>query len=351
LNTSLYKIKRFIPTKDYQMSDSSMANHELLKENSALKKIIQELEQAEATRKLEFEAKVLERTQSLEERVVLLTRELDEFKRVEDALRDTESQFQLFVERAPVAIGVWNLDGTGRYVNQKYIEILGLNSVEDVVGRPAFEFFAPQFREASKERTERRLKGLPVPAEFESIALRADGTEFPVYLAIAPIQLASGTVSIAFMEDITDRKKSEEKLKASELRYKQLFEAIPESVLLIGTDGCVVAANQASARLHGYETPQQLEGFYTPLLIAEKDRARATQTQTDIVQGGERPARYYTEVRRDGSEFLAEVVSTTLRGPQQEVTGYIGITRDITAFVKANEALKASEEKYHNLGS
>jgi len=108
-------------------------------------------------------------------------------------------------------------------------------------------------------------------------------------------------------QDITERKQAEERLQESELKYKLLFNAIPESVLLIGKDRSVVAANQASARLYGYELPEQLEGLDTRLLIAEKDRERATQIQVDILQGEEMPERRYIEVRRDGSEFVAEV--------------------------------------------
>jgi len=90
-----------------------------------------------------------------------------------------------------------------------------------------------------------------------------------------------------FIQDITDRKQAELALAETELRYRLLFEAIPESVLLIGTDGRVVAANPASARLYRYESAKELEGFYTPLLIAEKDRARAIQTQATVIQGSE----------------------------------------------------------------
>ena len=144
--------------------------------------------------------------------------------------------------------------------------------------------------------------------------------------------------------DITERKRAEEELHKSESRYRQLFDAIPESVLLIGTDRRVVAANRASARLYGYESPQQLEGFYTPHLIAEKDRERAARIQEELVQGEERSVQQYTEVRHDGSEFVAEVMSTALHGPEQDVLGYIGITRDITALVEAQEKLRESNE-------
>ena len=145
--------------------------------------------------------------------------------------------------------------------------------------------------------------------------------------------------------DITERKQAEAALAQTELRYRLLFDAIPESVLLIGTDGRVVAANPASARLYRYESAKELEGFYTPLLIAEKDRARATRTQATVLQGDEQPSRRYTEVRRDGTEFIAEVSSTTIRGSHGEVLGYLGITHDITASVEAEAALRESEER------
>ena len=281
--------------------------------------------------------------------VVLNSRDITEQRRADYALRETESRFRAFVEQSPVAIGVFSLDGITLYANQKFLETLGLQNLEEVVGRPAVEYFSPQFREESKERTRRRLAGLPVPPEYESTFLRADGAEFPAHVAVAPIQLTSERVSIAFLTDISERKMAEQKLRERELHYKMLFEAIPESVLLIGTDRRVVAANRASALLYGYESPQQLEGYDTRLLIAERDRERASRIQADVLQGEERPPRQYIEVRHDGSEFIAEVMSTTLRGPGQEVTGYIGITRDITAFVKAEEALRESEQKYRLL--
>jgi two-component system cell cycle sensor histidine kinase/response regulator CckA len=126
-----------------------------------------------------------------------------------------------------------------------------------------------------------------------------------------------------------------EQQRHNDSRYKQLFEAIPESVLVIGTDGRVVAANPASAVLYGFESPEQLEGHPTPLLIAEKDRNST--------------ARRYTQVRRDGSEFIAEVTSTTLRGPGQQVSGSIEIARDITKLATAERLLFESEKNYRGI--
>jgi PAS domain S-box-containing protein len=138
-------------------------------------------------------------------------------KEAEAAMRESESRFRAFIEQSPMAIGVFNLEGKGLYANGRFMEVLGLRREEELVGRPAHEFFAPQFREDSKERSRLRTLGLPVPAEYESVCVRADGTRFPVHLAVAPIELPGGAVSIAFLSDITERKRAEEDRIAREL--------------------------------------------------------------------------------------------------------------------------------------
>jgi PAS domain S-box-containing protein len=167
-------------------------------------------------------------TETLLRNNLRLQEELRERKKAEEAVRESESRFRAFMEQAPVAIGVFNSQGTGLYANAKFAETLGLASTEEAIGRPAVDYFAPQFREESEERTRRRLQGLPVPAEFESIAVRSDGAEFPVHLAVAPIQLAGESASIAFLTDTTERIAAEaEKTRLeAQLRHAQKMESV-----------------------------------------------------------------------------------------------------------------------------
>jgi len=159
--------------------------------------------------------------------------ELAERKRAEEELRGSEIRFRSFIEQSPLAIGVFNLEGFCLYANLKFIEILGFRGIEDLIGLPAFDLFAPQYREESKERTRRRLQGLPVPPVYESIIIRTDGTQIPVQLAVAPIQLPSGVTSIAFLTDITEQKKAAQEIqelntsleKRVEERTRELKEA------------------------------------------------------------------------------------------------------------------------------
>jgi len=151
---------------------------------------------------------------------------------------------------------------------------------------------------------------------------------------------------VVVTRDIHEKKEIQNALKESELQYRHLFDSFPASVLLIGSDRRVIAANQASALMYGYESPEQLKGFDTRLLIAERDRERAAGIQTTILEGQKASIRHYTELRRDGSEFEAEIVSKTLYGPQQEVLGYIGITRDISSTRETEKALAESKIQF-----
>jgi formate hydrogenlyase transcriptional activator len=145
------------------------------------------------------------------------------------------------------------------------------------------------------------------------------------------------------------RKRSDRALRESEERYRTLFESAPAGIVWIGIDGCVKAANSVQARLYGYDCAHQLKGLYTPLFVAERDREKATRNLRDQLEGREVPPRCYSLVRRDGSEFIGEVTAGLLRGPQQEVQGYLCVTRDITALVSAQNELRQSLQEVNRL--
>ena len=148
-----------------------------------------------------------------------------------------------------------------------------------------------------------------------------------------------GTVSLIIAEtclilwlvfNIRRRREAELSLRASEERYRMLFESAPAGISLIGADGCVHTANSLQARLYGYDSPRQLEGMSVLMFVSDKDRERATQNMNALLQGNEIPDRNYAAARRDGSEFFVEVTSVIIRGSRRQVLGYLCLTRDIT---------------------
>jgi len=133
------------------------------------------------------------------EYMIGVVQDIADRKKAEELVKEHESRFRTFVEQAPLGIGVFDLAGYGIYANDSFLKIMGLHSNEEMVGKPAYEYFTPEYREKSKERIQRRLQELPVPAEFDSIVLRPDGTELPVRQAVSPIKLSDKIVSISFI--------------------------------------------------------------------------------------------------------------------------------------------------------
>jgi PAS domain S-box-containing protein len=143
------------------------------------------------------------------EAILSIARDIGEHKRAQEALSLSEARFRTLIEEAPIAISV-SRDGIGLYANRKFLAMFGVASSEEAVGRPISEYFAPEFRVESKERTRRRALGLSVPLEWESIGLRADGSPFPVHVALEQVQLPDGGANLGFVSDLTERKAAEQ---------------------------------------------------------------------------------------------------------------------------------------------
>jgi PAS domain S-box-containing protein len=153
--------------------------------------------------------------------LLVINRDITDRKHAEVALHESELRFRAFIEQAPLAIIVTR-EGICLYANDKAAQMYGLQSVEEFKGLPAVELFAPQVREESKDRTRRRSLGLPVPEEFESVALRVDGSQFPVLVAVSNIQLPEGNANISFITDIAERKRAEEHLLTTQEQLRLL---------------------------------------------------------------------------------------------------------------------------------
>lgn len=140
-----------------------------------------------------------------------ITRDITSRKSTEDAVRRNEERLRTFVDQAPMAIGVGK-KGLLQYANARYIQLFGAACASDIVGHQALEHFAEQCREEVAQYIANRDKGLPAPDEYETVGLRLDGTEFPAYVRINRVELADGPVTLAFVTDISDRKRAESAL-------------------------------------------------------------------------------------------------------------------------------------------
>ena len=143
-------------------------------------------------------------------------RNVAEQKRVEDALRESESRFKSITEYATDAIIMIGAEGEITFWNPAAERILGY-APEDVLGRDLHELLAPEpYRQAYRKafpafQTTGQGVVIGVPLEME--AVRKDGTVFPVELSISPIRRADGYHAVGILRDITERKGAEIELR------------------------------------------------------------------------------------------------------------------------------------------
>ncbi|MGO9963600.1 MAG: PAS domain-containing protein, partial [Acidimicrobiales bacterium] len=129
----------------------------------------------------------------------------------------------------------------------------------------------------------------------------------------------------------------------------EFFNSSPDGVLFIGRGGRVLAANRTQARLHGYDSPDDLIGVHASELVVPSDRDRARLNIERRLRGEDIGSTEYEGLRRDGTTFYVEISAAALRDLDDEVSGYVCIIRDRTEQKLVEMSLRESEERHRAL--
>jgi PAS domain S-box-containing protein len=146
--------------------------------------------------------------------------DITDLKKTEEALRQSETRYRCFVDRANDGIAII-LKGNVVYANQRASEMLGY-SIEGAMNKKISYFMPNRKKEELMDRYKRRLLGERVPSIYETELVRADGTYIPVEINAAMIPYDSGMADMLIIRDITERKKIEEHVRTS-LREKEVL--------------------------------------------------------------------------------------------------------------------------------
>lgn len=153
-------------------------------------------------------------------RVMGSTQDITERKTMENAQQASEARFRALIEKAPPPIIIIRKMMI-LYCNPSFQHMFGYEKAEDICNHSLGEVFAPECREMICNRSLRREQGFSEPNDYETTALRRNGTPFFVQIAVTRIELPDGPAGVAFFQDITARKKVELELQ----RYQESLEA------------------------------------------------------------------------------------------------------------------------------
>ena len=147
---------------------------------------------------------------------------------------------------------------------------------------------------------------------------------------------------MASLQDITERRRAEREQRASEERYKTLFESSRDAIYITTPDGTYVDANQAAADLFGY-TREELQKVNARQLYA--DPADAVRFQKAIEETGFVRDFSVRLRKKDKTEMDCLITVTAWRADDGSILEYQGIVRDITERKHAEKILRNKLDK------
>ncbi len=149
-------------------------------------------------------------------RAVVVSRDVTDRKRAEEALRESEERYRWLIQSAPFGILIVDTDGRILIVNTETERLFGYHGKE-LLGRPVEMLLPQRFRDAHlSHRAGYHAKPYTRPmgaGTDDLIGRRKDGSEFPVDIRLSPLQTDEGLLVMAAVQDITQRKQAEDALR------------------------------------------------------------------------------------------------------------------------------------------
>jgi PAS domain S-box-containing protein len=217
----------------------------------------------------DLDQRVAQRTRELATTNEELKKEVAERRRTEDELKHSEVRNAAILDSALDCIVTINHEGCITEFNLAAEHTFGCRRDEVVGMHLADVIIPPSLREQHRLGLARYLatgESRVIGRHVETTAVHADGREFPVELAITQIPLEGPASFTGFLRDITERKRTELKLRESEFKLRQLTETIPEMLWSATPEGVIDYCNARVLDYTGFSANEIVGGGWTKLL-------------------------------------------------------------------------------------
>lgn len=257
---------------------------------------------------------------------------------------ESERLYKTLLRTSPEAVTVTDLKGIIIDASQRSVELAGANSADDLIGRSALDFIAPEDHERALKNLQKTLKH-KYSRNLEYTLLKVDGMRYIGEMNASLITDGDGNPKafIATMRDVTERRKAEKALLESETRYRNLFENSPFSIILIDSNRIIRDSNPATQRLIGYKKKEIIGRAISNISIFQE----LIEPLEKFIKGEPQLPIELELYKKDGRLFWSNIVFTKIKIRNETFIQIM--SHDITERKEAELLIKEEIEKLKEL--
>jgi diguanylate cyclase (GGDEF)-like protein/PAS domain S-box-containing protein len=278
---------------------------------------------------------------------VMNVRDVTDRKRAEDKLREEEQRFRALAEQSSDIIVLLNREGMITYENPA-VDILGIKA-EERIGASVFERVHPDDLKLMIDSFNILISNPDTSIQRSELRLRCADGGWRMFEIVASSLVHDNVVEavIVNLRDITERKRTEERLKEAELKFRTIFDFASDGILLLNIgEGKFSAANEKICNMLGY-TNEELLNLSIREIHPQESVPFVVDQAEKILKKEISIARNIPVMKKDKTVFFADISGSSITLGEKEFLA--GMFRDITERKNAEDELRESTQKYWEL--